>query len=228
MPYNIENFYRNPEDVPEELQKYIRKAWVPTCTDEPMPENHLDRFGGVPLILEDETWVTCTSCDKPFSFMGQFEMPEPGCEDFYQVFGCPEHDHDWNVSKGYCRIIDKSIANPKSVPGGLHQVKHEAILKWNIVYDIPSIFVLGDMDLGVSKQTMSEYAKLNYGGTKAGGWPTWTQEVATPTCCHKEMNFLFQLYEHPSEGWMWGTDCGLLYVFKCDECGKLHSQEDGA
>lgn len=139
-----------PVDMMEQLRPWIdrhtRVAWLPRTADSGgLPT--ASKFSGQLLLLKDEPWPLCGSCQQPLELLLQLNLAElpdrsldygPGMLQLFYCVGPAYCEPGWepfsNVS--LCRIIQPTAALPAAENHNRFPAK--SIIGWEPIADLPS------------------------------------------------------------------------------------------
>jgi uncharacterized protein YwqG len=145
--------------VLSKLAKFKRKSWKPIVRDgEDIPAS--SKFGGTPVLCQDENWPLCGACQSPMRFYLQLnsqELPQTADplfeEGILQLFYCSSSQCDCNTDyphyplnpRGLVRVIDfdlitSDVTPPKMIdpiPSSIHEYffKPRLISGWEEIDD---------------------------------------------------------------------------------------------
>ncbi len=202
------------------------------------------KYGGTPLLGEEEPWPTCENCDEPMHLLAQLDLamlPDGAhgvSHGWVQLFYCVSADppceldcEAWSpgaastlvrwIEGGDAREIDDDEhalpPNPDFTPS--------IVVGWADDDDELPAFgdsdaltkILGDED--IDYQDLSELGATAAPGDKVGGWPAWLGAPAYPRCpeCRKPMSYFLQLESKGLSGHVFGgaDDLTRGHAFQC-------------
>lgn len=227
----------------QKFRKFARTAWEPV-TEACEPDAPGSRYSGLPLLMADEQWPVCGSCNRPLQIFLQLEaesLPEAAqsqiglnkgiLQFFYCTHAAGDEGEDWapfsknhllRVLPGEAQDYRTASALPEW-PENNPYLPAKRITGWNAIEDFPS--PEEEDDLGMPEMTDAEYDAyymsepyLNTEGDKLCGWPNWVQGVEYPDCpkCGKQMEMIYQLGSNSVLRWNWG-DAGIGHITQCPE-----------
>lgn len=208
------------------LADQARTAWTPRLSTA-AASGDPSRFGGLPLLRENEEWPCCARCRAPLAFVVQVDLgrtPKEAREIFgeglLQLFHCTICMSDAVTDARQVRIIDPAgMAVPDAVPDKADIFPARPIIGWGrAVKDYP--YRDGDESVLLPEERDAVF-RLNLQGDKLGGWPNWVQDADYPPCPqgappHRMTQLVLQICSGQGVPHTWG-DNGLGFVVRCPE-----------
>jgi uncharacterized protein YwqG len=212
-----------------EITSHYRTAWKPVV-EKGQGSPGESRFGGLPGMLEGETWPACGGCGKPMAFFVQVNLGDaPGGfgEGLLQLFYCLRYGDDCDAldfgfkSKNQLvRVIPAKHAGPCGNAALKDDFPAKRIVRWEEFKELPQWEEFSDLGVDLSEAEEkalcdSEFPKS---GDKLGGWAAWVQGASYPKCptCDQTMRVVFQLDSEDNVPYMWG-DVGCGHITQCPD-----------
>jgi uncharacterized protein YwqG len=251
-----EEFF-NLNEVKALIGKYKRPATLlhPRKSETPIGYKE-SKFGGLPNYAGFDAYPCCDSCKTPLNFVLQLYKKDfpgfyfPGGMELFQLFRCPNNEcaedfseyADHKMFHYYFTATEnnKSLVKPSHNLTDTEDEVPDCYLKPQVIDDYPHYEDYDENDLDIYEtydEELSELFNEKYTvapRSKFGGYPSYTQSPAYPTCtCGKLKEFFFQLSsedledgveELPSPG-EWSDhgimigDLGNIYYYVCKACG---------
>ena len=218
----------------------IRKLDLHTDVPRVMPGT---RFGGVPWWPKSKPRPTCGK-SHPMSFVMQIRMMDVpgtlsahgGLLSFHYCLECGSYGRYDDAKGGYDVTLLAAAGVPDGLPYAGRPVKPRAItmragMDYMSTTDASYLPVLnppvgrGVVDIetfGVSFSPKDDPRDVyrNFTNAKLGGWPSWVQDAAWPTCKEgRRMALAAQLGDNIHEDVVW-EERGRAYLFVCPPACK--------
>ena len=204
----------------------------------PLARN-VTKFGGVPYLLENESWAVCSRCHEPLAFVFQANSADLHASlrlgrynlltFYYCLSCCPGYSGD---GIGYSLRLRQMAPQDtlQAVPFALRRdeanepTECAAVLR--PIEDLPPAEAVVRI-LGTDENTLQEYqARLqalrggSLSASKIGGYAHWLQAEPTVRCrCGATMRFWAQVGSEAEANLLWGAN-GILYILYCPKlCG---------
>jgi Domain of unknown function (DUF1963) len=230
-------------EIPILLERFARRTYVPEGAKEDGPQS-ASKFGGTPVLGDDESWPPCDNCDKPMHLMVQLDMatlPEgmhPVDRGWIQLFYCVSRDPNceqdceaWSPGAGSTLVRwlesapdapKQAVADDERAAPPFPDYSPSRVTAWAegkrelpAYGDNPDLTqTLNEQDIDYQDLTDRELTAST--GDKLGGWPAWVKDPAYAKCpkCHEPMSFVVQLESKGLSGQAFG-ELGAGHVLQC-------------
>lgn len=189
------------------------------------------KYGGTPMLGEEEPWPTCENCDEPMHLLVQLDLatlPEGvhrvshgWVQLFYCVSAEPHCEEDCEAwAPGAASTLARWIAEGRAreVEADEHAMPPSPDFTPSLVVgwaaDDAELPAFGDSDElatilakeDIDHQELCEHGATASPGDKLGGWPAWLGAPVYPRCpqCRAPMTFFLQIESKGLSGHAFG------------------------